>query len=188
MPADQNSPDIVPTESRPLLVRTLQRARSLLARKGPVYVVATLAAVALTPYVLAFLKPLVGPRGGSTQDEGLGIKELVAGVKEELVKSEEERILRGEAPLFIVKDLDLEISFVIRASTKHSSGARFQVLVIDNELQTGAERIQKLTLHMTAVPPSAETQSLPATTKPLSNGREGARVLTPVPPKEGDHR
>jgi hypothetical protein len=154
-----------------------------LTKGVPAYFLIALGIVVLMPYVLSRVTTLDSPR----RDEGLGIQELITGVKDELTKTEKARREKGEAPLFELQSFDLEISFVVRASTKQSGGANYQVLTVDSALETGSEKIQKLRLHMTAVEPRAESAAA-SPGPPMASPQGGAQVLTPVPPKRGDRQ
>lgn len=85
--------------------------------------------------------------------EGLGIKDLVRRVKLELYEAEEEMRRNQEIPLFELKDLDLEISFMIQARSTRKGKVEYHFVAVDNEIQTGSERIQRIKLHMTAAQP-----------------------------------
>jgi hypothetical protein len=172
-----------PRKSVRFLTRTLRGITSLLGQTLPIYVVLVLAIAILVPYVLPILIPWNRNGGAFTGDEGLGIEQLITGVKEELIKTEEARRLKADAPLFELKDFDLEISFVVRASSSHKGRASYQVLTVDSDVQTGSERVQRLRLHMTAVPQLSKSESKSPTSSPLPRPPNGVRVIVPTPPK-----
>jgi hypothetical protein len=89
--------------------------------------------------------------GGSTKNEGLGIDDLLQGVKAELTKAERHRIEIGEAPLFEVKTFDLEVNFLVKATTKEKGEVEYSFVTVGAESEVSAERVQKITLHMAAV-------------------------------------
>jgi hypothetical protein len=91
--------------------------------------------------------PSPEPEGGN----GLGIQELVRGVKEELSAADAERRQSGEAALFKVKDFDLEVSFFAHSDSKTRGGFQYHVLTLDREQHVSAERVQKLHLRFQAV-------------------------------------
>ncbi|MFX0137178.1 MAG: trypco2 family protein [Candidatus Hodarchaeota archaeon] len=99
--------------------------------------------------------------------EGLGIKDLVRRVKQELYEAEEEMRKNHEIPLFELKDFDLEISFMVQAQSTQKGKVEYHFVAVDNEIQTGSERIQKIKLHMIAAQPmelKKEVGELPITT------------------------
>lgn len=124
--------------------------------------------VVLVPYAFRYFNPLKVDTAGYTNSDKLEIQELITKVEHELAQTEEARIKRGDAPVFYLRDFDLEVSFVVRASSGQSGSARFEVLTVDNNIQTGLERVQKLTLHMTTTPPPTKEGGNKAASSRLS--------------------
>lgn len=121
----------------------------------------------------------------ATQSEGLGVKDLIEKVKAELIETEQNQIKSNQAALFEIKDFDLEINFVV--STRHTGTGKleYNVVTVGGETEVSSERIQKINLHMTAIPPKAiekpmSQSSVSAPTKPV--------VINPPPTqKEKNH-
>jgi Trypsin-co-occurring domain 2 len=115
----------------------------------------------------------------SGADQGLGVKELIENVKAELIEAEQNRIKSNKAALFETKDFDLEINFVVNTRRKGTGKLEIQVVTIGGETEISSEKIQKIKLHMTAIPPSAGRQ--PAAGSPLSQ-QEDTITYDPQPP------
>jgi len=142
------------------------RARGLLQRRVPVTFMIALVLLTLMPYLLKYLnreKPVLEM---PTSSKPLGIKELISDLKSELGQLEDERNQKNEAAAFDIMSFDLEISFMVRASSEQKTGVEYQVVTADSEIQQGMEKIQKLTLHMK---PRGE-RDLPTEAVPFPSG------------------
>lgn len=115
-------------------------------------------------------------------NRGMGIKDLLSRVKSELYEAEKERIDKQELPLFELKDFDLEINFVVQKSSKIGGGVVLHVIEVDSEIQTGSERIQKIKLHMTAIPPQIYEQE--PSKSPIPVEPKDSTIHGPVPPEK----
>jgi hypothetical protein len=67
-------------------------------------------------------------RNDDSKENSLSLKELIRRVQAELVESQHERESRGEAALFEVESLTLEVNFVVTKSKGASGGFDFRVL------------------------------------------------------------
>lgn len=94
-----------------------------------------------------FDQPLVGP------DQPLDIKNLIRKVKQELGEAEAEAIANNELPLFKLEEFEMEINYVIRAS----GGLKAEVVSVGGSSEVGTEKVQKLRLRWSAVPPQSHT-------------------------------
>jgi hypothetical protein len=87
------------------------------------------------------------------EPERLGIEDLTRKVKAELQQLEFDRITKNEETLFRLKDFDLEVSFIIKASQKQKGEVKTEVVVVGAEQEHSREAVHKITLHMEMVPP-----------------------------------
>jgi hypothetical protein len=110
----------------------------------------------------------------------LGVQDLIEKVKSELIKTEQSRVDAGQAPLFELKDFELEISFVVKTSDKESGKAEFEVVTVGGETEFSSEKIQKIKLHMTAVQPQLR-QAASSTAPPAV---EDSAIISDPPPEE----
>lgn len=88
--------------------------------------------------------------------KGIGIKDLIREVHEQLALSEQEREEDGLPPLFEIDRLDLEVNFVVKEDASARGGIDLKVFSLGTELTGGSERVHKITLHLKAVPPEDE--------------------------------
>jgi len=157
------------------------KIKGLVSTKIPAPIFFGVIIVILMPYILTYLTrghpALDLPSGKKT----LGIKQLVSDVKAELYQLEVERIEKKEAPLFAIKQFDLEISFVARASSQQKGVIEYQVVTAESEIQTGIEKVQKLTLHMETIGESRIPSKLTAFGPPDSS----EQIINPPPHKKG---
>jgi hypothetical protein len=116
----------------------------------------------------------------SNKEEGLGVKDLIENVKKELVETEKNRLAANEPALFEIKDFDLEINFVVSTRRTLTGQLEYKVVTVGDETQVSSERVQKITLHMTAIPPNIQKEK--ASESPLNT--EGAPVTSEQPPEE----
>jgi len=156
----------IPPKAKQFFLHRLQEIKRFLRKKISIQLVAVIVLVTLMPYILRYLNPSKIESIHYTDDGKLDIQKLITEVKSELYETEQARIKKGEASLFKLEDFDLEISFVVRANSKQGGSVTYQVVTVDSEIQTGLERVQKLKLHMKAIPPPEE--QLPASSTHLS--------------------
>lgn len=77
----------------------------------------------------------------------LSIRELIRQVQLELTESQRERQARGEAALFKVEKMDLEVNFVVSRSTEGTGGFSFQVLTLGGVNVGGGKTYQQQQVH-----------------------------------------
>lgn len=109
---------------------------------------------------------------------GLGISELISSVRQELREIENRRNENNETALFEVKDFDLEISFVVQSRSTLKGNIEYYFVTVDNEIETGQERIQKIKLHLTAIPKKHDSKK--AADNPILKGKQNSlKILAP---------
>lgn len=84
--------------------------------------------------------------------KGIGIKDLIREVHEQLAVSEQEREDEGLSPLFEVAGLDLEVNFVVKEDASAHGGIDLKVFSLGTELIDRSEQVHKIILHLKAVP------------------------------------
>ena len=119
-----------------------------------------------------------GAEGG-----GLGIKELIGQVKGELIEADKESMAKGQVPLFLLRGFDLELNFIVKGSGKAEVGANLELLSVGAESTVESQKVQKITLHMSALEPNeAKAQQSDG------NGGKSAgpkvHIKGPIPPDE----
>jgi hypothetical protein len=83
--------------------------------------------------------------------EDLSLKTLIRAVSEELRTSQDERIARGQPPLFEVQELTVEVSFVITESKGGHGGFDLKVIKADANVKYDKESVHKVTLKLKAL-------------------------------------
>jgi hypothetical protein len=108
-------------------------------------------------------------------NQKLGVTELIQQVKKELVEMEEKRVQTKEAPLFVVKEFELEVNFVVKENYNQKGDFDFKVVTVGNETDLGTEKTQKITLRMTTILPEQQTSQAtdePTTEFPEKKGKK----------------
>ncbi len=142
------------------------RAIELLRKKVSV-LLAALVLLLLIPYLLRYLHSQKPSLEMPTSQKSLSINELISNLQTELGQREAQREQNNEEAPFEILSFDLEISFMVRASSEQETGVEYQVVTADSQIQQGMERIQKLTLHMKP----RGTQQLPTEEVPFPDSK-----------------
>jgi hypothetical protein len=87
------------------------------------------------------------------ESKSLFLKDLLRSVHRELLESEREREKEGLAPLFIVRDMTVEVNFVVTETTKGEGKEDFKVITAGGSTQYLEQQVQKITLHLDSVRP-----------------------------------
>jgi hypothetical protein len=135
------------------------------------------------PYLIHYARPSpnqTSKLGRPSGDEPLDLDKLIRRVKQELAATEQEMVTNHEAPLFELKQFDLELSFVLRARSLANGKVEYVPVVVSSELEVGSERIQKITLHMNAISPVSGSSSI-IRGRPLNE--RGAELIGESPKK-----
>jgi hypothetical protein len=159
------------------------RAVKLLKKRIPAAFLITLVLIVLIPYLLKYLGRGAPVLESPTASKALGVKEFIADLKSELSQLEEERNQKNEAAVFDIVTFDLEISFMVRASSQQKAGVEYQIVTADSEIQNGIEKIQKLTVHMKPI----GNQKIPdlKTGPPSEDNSATESVIDRPPPMKG---
>ena len=157
--------------------------RRVMTVRVPVVAVVALSVLAI---LVLYSNQLTNVREfGRDQPSGLGIKELIQNVKLELQETERQAREQNQSALFLLKDFDLEVKFVLQARSKGTAGVDYELVAIGSEMELGTERIHTIRLHMEAIQRAEGFTTASQTVMParpegtVTHGR-------PPPPKEGD--
>jgi hypothetical protein len=85
----------------------------------------------------------------------LFIKDLIRRVDSELRESQAEREASGQAAIFAVEKLTLEVNFVVTESAQGKGGLDFKIITIGGEKGYEQQQVHKVTLQLAAVPQRA---------------------------------
>lgn len=81
----------------------------------------------------------------------LFIRDLIRHVDQELRGSQRERVAAGEAPIFEVDNLVLEVNFVATSSADARGGVDFKIITVGAGGSYERQQVHKVTLSMSAV-------------------------------------
>jgi hypothetical protein len=112
----------------------------------------------------------------------IGVAELIKKLKNELEKMEEERLSQGEDAILRLKDVDLELSFVVKVDQNNKNELHFEAVTVGTDQGLSLERADKITLHMEIEPPKWISVEPSKTHLPL----DGTTVLPLVPLKRSN--
>jgi hypothetical protein len=79
----------------------------------------------------------------------LSLKQLISAVSDELLASQQERVLAGRPALFELGEVALEVSFVVTHSKSGGGGFTFHVIKADGNIKYDTESVQKATIKLT---------------------------------------
>lgn len=109
------------------------------------------------------LKPVLAVHDPGNE---LPLKSLVEEVKAELEQADQDRQSHGEAPLFLLKDFDLELKFAVHNHAGAKGEFKPALVAVDADVALDTDRAQKVTIHMVAAPPvEGETDPTPVLDK-----------------------
>jgi Trypsin-co-occurring domain 2 len=152
----------------------LAAVKRLLRARVPLYAVFIIVVFALLPQTLWHLNKQAMRRAPLGTEKGLELQELIVKVKSELVQAERQLIKAGEAPLLALKDVELEINFVVHTK----AGAEAELVAVSGGMEVGQEKTQRIRISLTPIAKDLQVQPRP---KPLMNG-ERETVIGPTPP------
>jgi hypothetical protein len=118
-------------------------------------------------------------------ENGLEISQLIRRVKTELEAANTAANQNHEAALFQAKTFDLELTFVVEASTSTEGKTDYRLVAVDNTLEAKSERTQKITIHMDVVQPERVVKPV-GVSAPNRDG--GVKVVGIVPPKKREDK
>ncbi|WP_126349481.1 trypco2 family protein [Kocuria rosea] len=78
------------------------------------------------------------------------LKDIIRRVSNELLESQEERRQFGEAAVFEVASLDIELNFVVTESKSGNLGMDLKVVSAGGNRHYEEQQVQRLVLHLTA--------------------------------------
>lgn len=84
-------------------------------------------------------------------EQNLSIKTLIRAVSDELIASRIERQVAGQPAVFEIKDLTIEVSFVVTESAGGGGGFDLKVVKADGNVKYEREQVQKITLTLRAL-------------------------------------
>jgi hypothetical protein len=101
--------------------------------------------------------------GAPEQEKSLFVKDLIRGVHRELLQSRTERRQAGEPPMFQVKNMTIEVNFVVVQSKSVKGGFSFKLITVGGLDASGShayqqQQVHKMTLILDAIDYSEEAE------------------------------
>jgi hypothetical protein len=87
----------------------------------------------------------------------IGVGQIIRKLRSELGQLEAERLSNGDAALFRIKDVDLELNFVVKVEQSNKNELHFEAVTVGADQQASLERANKITIHMEIEPPTWTT-------------------------------
>ena len=89
-------------------------------------------------------------------DQELGIADLIHKVRSELIAAQNRMESEGRPALFVTRQLDIEISFVIEESSSTEGGFDLKIVTLGGARDYSASSIQKIRLQLDSIIPTLE--------------------------------
>lgn len=126
---------------------------SILSKKHLAYFAVAMLIIMAGPYISFYLpwNRSISPSGSTDKD--LLITEVIRQVREELYNAQVAWNETGENAMFEIDYFDLELSFVLKKSAQAGAKSELQLMAVSSSSQIDTERIQRIKLHMIALPP-----------------------------------
>jgi hypothetical protein len=106
--------------------------------------------------IFLIINSILSHRAITSQVSGtdIGVVEVVRKLRSELGQLEAQRQASGDAAIFRVKDIDVELGFVIKADQSNKGEIHFEAVTVGGDQSTSLARSDKITLHMEIAPPT----------------------------------
>lgn len=115
----------------------------------------------------------------NSEDSSYGIKRIITKVREELYETSLETKKKYPEDLFALKSMELDLSFVVKASRRKKQGAEVELIAVESESQVSQEKIQRIKLIMGAK--EAPAHRVKPSEKP-ADWQDGIETVGALPP------
>ncbi|MDT4292329.1 trypco2 family protein [Methylomonas sp. MO1] len=95
------------------------------------------------------------------QRPNLIIKNLIRQVHRELLESQQDREAAGEAPIFYVEKMQIEVNFIVSETDEANGGFDFKIITSDIKGVFNRQQIHKVTLSLTTMPIQEDSEVEP---------------------------
>ena|SRR5208282_405182 len=113
----------------------------------------------------------------------IGVSELIQQLRSDLEKMERARASHGSDAILRIKNVDVELNFVVKVDQQNKNELRFDVVTVGADQGMSLERSDKITLHMEIEPPNW----VDVAPTPLSEGKD-TKELPSVPLARNQNR
>lgn len=165
----------MPADARTAIWKRCRDAMAgLVTVRGVVLGIALLALLALLPR-LSGVQSIDFIRAVQGQPDAIDLTRLITTVKQQLYKAERGAIDRGEVPLLVLKEVELEVVFVVQVK----NNTEVQLVPVNLALATELGQTQRVKLRLAPIEP--EPASVPAQSAAVIEAGS-APVTGPTPP------
>jgi hypothetical protein len=99
----------------------------------------------------------IGAYRSQTSQTDIGVGQIIRKLRLELGQLEAERLTNGDAALFRIKDVDVELNFIVKVDQGNKNEIHFDAVTVGADEQGSLERSNKITIHMGIEPPTWTT-------------------------------
>ena len=97
--------------------------------------------------------------GETTTSEGPELSSVITELKRQIAHEEEHAAENNEADLFVLKDIDLELSFTVKQERSVEGKLEPKLIAVTSTTSVSSERVQKMTFHLIPVQPEISAGS-----------------------------
>jgi hypothetical protein len=133
-----------------------------------------------TPNLLELIKSQIHrPEISNSEESSYGIQKIITKVRDELYETSLETANKYPDDLFVLKSMELDLSFVVKTSKSAKQGAEIELITVGSESQVSQEKVQRIKLVMGAK--EATLHRAKPTDKPV-NWEDGVETMGALPP------
>ena len=136
------------------------------------------------PFVLWWLTSPPRVSAPPTTPEGIELQQMLSALHTVLADPTLGSLNAGTASPFTLKDVDVEVHFVVQKSVLTSGTPLYRLVPVDTALQTRPEHVQTLKMRLISTPLLPTTPGTPGVSTPLPRASEESDMLKPSLPKK----
>jgi len=138
----------------------------------------------LLPFVLWWLTSSPRASAPTTTPEGIELQQMLSALQSVLADPTLGSLNAGTTSPFTLKDVDVEVHFVVQKSAPTSGTPLYRLVPVDTTLQTRPEHVQTLKMRLISTPLLPTTPGPPGVSTPLPRASEESDMLKPSLPKK----
>jgi len=136
------------------------------------------------PFVLWWLTSSPHVAAPPTTPEGIELQQVLSAVHTVLADPTLGSIKTGTTSPFTLKDVDVEVHFVVQKNAFTSGTPLYRLVPVDTALQTRPEHVQTLKMRLSSTPLLPPTLGTPGASTALPQTSEDGGMLKPALPKK----
>jgi len=136
------------------------------------------------PFVLWWLTSAPRASAPTTTPGGIELQQMLSALHTVLADPTLGSLTAGTASPFTLKDVDVEVRFVVQKSASTNGTPLYRLVPVDTALQTRPEHVQTLKVRLISTPLPPATLGSPGAATPLPRASEESDVLKSSLPKK----